>query len=140
MRQLFTLAAKKGGAAALAAVALAAVTLSLAPPAGGRAAANPAADGGPLVVAITDGGMTPQQATIPAGLVHLRVENRRAEAGALTVRVARGDGSLVRDIILPQNVREAATELELSAGSYTLTETAHPSWSCQITVQISTAE
>jgi hypothetical protein len=140
MRQLFTRATtKQRGAPArgalFAAAALAAMVILLGQPAGGHTAlAHPAPDG-PLVVALTDGGLTPSQATAPAGLVHLRVENRRAGSAAVTLRVTRDGGALVRDIQLPEGSREAATELELAAGTYTLIEVGQPSHSCQLTVQ-----
>ena len=120
---------------ALAAGVLAALLILLGQPHGGRAALSAAAPDGPLVVTISDGGMTPSQATAPAGLVHLRVDNHRTNTEALTLRVTREGGALVRDIQLPEGSHEAATELDLAAGSYTLTEAAHPSWTCHLTVQ-----
>jgi hypothetical protein len=62
------------------------------------------------------------------------VENRRTGSEALTLRVAREGGALVREIRLAEGAREAATELELGAGTYTLSEASHPSWSCRLTV------
>jgi hypothetical protein len=120
---------------ALAATVLAALLLMAGQPRGGRAKLTTPAPDGPLVVAITDAGVTPAQATAPAGLVHLLVENRRESREALTLRVAREGGALVREIRLAEGQREAATELDLAAGTYTLSEAAHPSWSCRLTVQ-----
>ena len=136
MRQRLTGEKKKGGAPARAsalAAALAALLLVFGQPAGGRS--STAAAAGPLVIAITDAGLTPSQATARPGLVHLRVENRRESPGALTLRVVREGGALVREIRLPEHVREAATELEVAAGSYMLSEAAHPSWTCRLTVE-----
>ena len=140
MRQLLARAKSRGTvparAASLAAVAaVAAAAILLAHPAAGRAVAvrTPAAE--PLVITITDAGLTPAQAASPAGLIHLRVENRTSGEAPLTLRVARAGGAQVRDIGVPARGGEVATELELGAGSYTLTEVTHPSWSCQLTVQ-----
>ena len=138
MRQLLGCAKGKkvspARAASLAAAAdVAAVLLSYPMPRHAALVRNSVA--GQLVVTITDGRMTPAQATAQAGLVHLRVENRAAGESPLTLRVTKAGGAQVRDIGVPARGGEVATGLELSAGPYTLAVVGQPPLACQLTVQ-----
>lgn len=138
MRQLLARAKNKGvlpARAASLAAAIAAAVVLLGHAAGGLAAPARGVAAGQFVVTITDAGLTPTQATAQAGIVHLRVENRATGDEPLTLRVARAGGAQVRDINVPARGGEAATELELGAGTYTLAVVGQPSLTCQLTVQ-----
>jgi hypothetical protein len=89
---------------------------------------------GQLVISISDAGMTPASATVSGGIVHLRIENSSGQA-AITLRLNREGGSLVREIIIPEGTRELSTEVELGGGQYVLAEASHSSWTCALTVQ-----
>lgn len=137
MRQLIARGKGKrasAGRAASLATAVVAVAALLGHLAAGHPASARTPAVGQFVVTITDGGMTPAQATAQAGIVHLRLENRTAGEVPLTVRVARSGGAQVRDITVAAR-GEVATELELGAASYTLSVVSNPSWTCQLTVQ-----
>lgn len=89
-----------------------------------------------LTITISSQGITPDSATVSSGIVHLFVENP-SEIESLKLRVTRASGELVREVTLPVKAKEWATELELSAGQYTLSVADNATLSCQITVQAS---
>jgi hypothetical protein len=97
---------------------------------GGEQAAAPTQ----LTITISSQGMTPATATVRTGIVHLFLENPNG-IESLKLRVTRGSGELVREINVPNRSAEWATELELSAGQYVITEANNPSWTCQLTAQ-----
>jgi hypothetical protein len=94
--------------------------------------ATPAA--GELFITINDAGMTPTSATVSGGIVHLRIENNSGRE-AITLRISRESGGLVREVSMPEHTRELNTEVEIGAGRYVLTEASTPAWACQLTVQ-----
>jgi hypothetical protein len=87
-----------------------------------------------LSITVSNQGMTPASATVSSGMVHLMVENRSGQENLL-LRVSRESGELVREISVTGKGQESATELELSAGQYALTETSNAAWTCRITAQ-----
>jgi hypothetical protein len=78
--------------------------------------------------------MTPANATVSAGIVHLLIENK-TNLETLKVRVTREGGALVREINVSNKDEERATELELASGQYVISEASNTSWVCHITAQ-----
>jgi hypothetical protein len=87
-----------------------------------------------LTITISTQGMTPSSATVSAGIVHLKIQNQ-SNNDQLTLRVSRESGELVREVTVTAKGGEWATELELSAGQYVITEASNTSWTCHITAQ-----
>lgn len=89
---------------------------------------------GQVTIIVSDAGMTPASATVNGGIVHLKIENSSAR-NTLTLRISRESGSVVREIVLPDGIRELSTEVEIGAGQYVVTETSNTSWNCALTIQ-----
>lgn len=89
---------------------------------------------GQLTITVSNTGMTPTSATVNGGIVHLKIENSSTRE-IITLRINRENGSLVREIVLPEGTRELSTEMEIGAGQFVLTDSSNTAWSCQLTVQ-----
>jgi hypothetical protein len=87
-----------------------------------------------LTITINNQGMTSASATVSAGIVHLLIENK-SNLETLKVRVTREGGAVVREINVSNKQEERATELELAAGQYVISEASNTSWVCHITAQ-----
>lgn len=85
-----------------------------------------------LRIELGDGGFTPAAVQHAAGTFAIAVENS-AIAGEYTLRLKAEDGTILKEIQVQKG--SAAWTVTLSAGQYTLIETSHPQWLCQITVQ-----
>ena len=87
-----------------------------------------------LVITVSDAGMTPTSASASRGIVHLKIENSSAR-DSITLRISGESGAVVREIALPEGVRELNTELEIVAGQYVVMEMSNTAWGCALTVQ-----
>jgi len=87
-----------------------------------------------LTITVSSQGMTPTNATVGTGIIHLLVKNN-SNVEPLHLKVTRESGELVREMTAPNNSNEWAIELELSAGLYTISEASNTSWNCHVTVQ-----
>jgi hypothetical protein len=89
---------------------------------------------GQLTITISNTGISPTSATVSGGIIHLKVENSSSR-NTLTLRISRENGSLVREVVLNEGVRELSTELEIGAGQYVVTDASISTWSCALTIQ-----
>lgn len=78
-------------------------------------------------------GFTPNQVSHAAGQFQLKVKNQSG-AAEVTLRLSDAQGNKVTEAKLTEKVKEWSMPLELAAGSYTLTEVNHSSWTCAVTV------
>lgn len=79
-------------------------------------------------------GFTPSQVSHAAGRVSLLVKNQSG-LGEVTLRLSRAGGEKVTEVKLTEKVRAWSGSFELAAGTYTLSEAAHPEWSCSIVIE-----
>jgi hypothetical protein len=77
-------------------------------------------------------GFKPAQVQRAAGTFAIAVENS-VISGDYTLQLKAHDGTVIKEVQVQQG--SAAWTITLAAGDYTLTETTHPQWLCQITVQ-----
>lgn len=96
-------------------------------PAGAQATADT------LVTTLTAAGFTPNQLSRAAGRLNLRVQNRSGQK-EVTLRLSTSGGEKVTEAKLTEKVRDWTAPVELAAGTYTLTEAAHPEWTCRIEI------
>ena len=96
------------------------------------AAAGARAQTGQIEVRVTDSGFTPAEATAAPGLVHLSLVNGSG-AETVRIRIAREGGAQIREVKIEGEGAALSTELEATAGVYTLTEVAH-GWVFRLTV------
>lgn len=87
-----------------------------------------------LTITINNQGITSASATVSAGIVHLLIENK-SNIETLKVRVTREGGAVVREINMSNKEEARATEMELAAGQYVISEASNTSWVCRITAQ-----
>lgn len=86
----------------------------------------------PISVRVTDSGFAPAEASTAPGLVHLSLVNGSG-AETVKVRIAREGGGQIREVSVEGEGAALSTELEASAGVYTLTEVGH-GWVFRLTV------
>lgn len=98
-----------------------------------RQSAPPQAPSDWVQTALTPSGFTPNEVSHAAGQVSLLVKNRSGQA-EVTLRLSKAGGEIVTEVKLTEKVRAWSGSFELAAGSYTLSEAAHPDWTCRIEV------
>lgn len=78
-------------------------------------------------------GFTPNQVGHAAGRFELKVNNQSGE-GVVTLRLADEVGNKLSEAKLTSKVKEWAMPVDLQAGSYTLSEVGHSSWTCAVSI------
>jgi hypothetical protein len=106
---------------------------SVSPAAGTPAVAAAQAQADPLVTTLTAAGFTPDRLSRAAGRFNLRVRNRSGQR-EVVLRLSNSAGEKVTEVKLTDKVREWTAPVELAAGAYTLSEAAHPEWTCRVEV------
>lgn len=87
------------------------------------------------VITIHSTGFLPAAITRPQGLFVLAVENRSGlQVVQLRLDHEAGAGARLRDVQMPRNKHDWKDALDLTPGSYILTEAYHPEWVCKITI------
>jgi hypothetical protein len=86
-----------------------------------------------ILITVKPDRIEPAQLTLPAGEYLLVVENRSGVRDT-TFRFDTGAGQRLVEVHDPLRRLDWRRQLDLGAGSYTLSEAAHPQWSCRITV------
>ncbi|MBV8856147.1 MAG: hypothetical protein JOZ02_04220 [Acidobacteria bacterium] len=102
---------------------------------GMNAPAAPAAQAqaDPLITTLTATGFSPNQLSRAAGHFNLRVRNQSGLREAV-LRLSNSAGEKVTEVKLTEKVRDWTAPVELAAGAYTLSEVAHPEWTCRLEV------
>ncbi len=83
-------------------------------------------------LSLSTSGFDPAEATRPAGPVAIMVENVNI-SGEYTLQLKAENGTVVKEVTVQKGSTGWADVLQ--AGSYTLTEAAHPQWVCHIIIQ-----
>jgi hypothetical protein len=96
-------------------------------------AGPPAAQADTVVTALSPSGFTPNQVSHPASAFNLKVRNQSGEH-QVTLQLSDADGKKVAGARLTEKVGEWSAPLNLTAGTYTLSETSHPNWTCTVNV------
>lgn len=78
-------------------------------------------------------GFTPNQVSHTAGRFELKVKNESGE-GVITLRLADAAGNKLSEAKLTGKVKEWSLPLDIAAGTYTLSEASHSSWTCSVVV------
>jgi hypothetical protein len=86
------------------------------------------------VIRLLTSGFNPTQVSGASGQYRL-VMTRPSRDEEVVLQLKTATGELVQEIEMPQEKADWTTLIELEAGSYTLTVSNHPQWTCQITVQ-----
>jgi hypothetical protein len=101
-------------------------------------AAVPAASGQAqlekVVTIVRSTGFEPNSVTRTGGHFLLVVANRSG-ANELAFVLKRQSGEVVQQMSAPAGTLEWSREINIPAGTYTLTEANHPAWTFQITIQ-----
>lgn len=79
-------------------------------------------------------GFDPSEVRPQSGRFFLSIDNRSG-AGELVLRLSRLDGTQIRELKIPGGGGDWSEALDLSAGTYKLTEANHSSWICTIIIQ-----
>lgn len=85
------------------------------------------------LVTILPTGFEPKTLTRPMGKFFLFVDNRSG-LDSVTVRLDPVTGNRLVDVTTPRAKLDSVHFLDLTPGTYKLTEAAHPQWLCTITV------
>ena len=85
------------------------------------------------VFTLTPTGFEPAEATLPAG-DYLLVFNNRTGLDEFALRLDREGHGTVREVRPPRRKRVWRGLLNLTPGSYVVTETSHPEWALRLTV------
>jgi hypothetical protein len=85
------------------------------------------------LVVLGPNGFEPVSVTRPAGQFLLAVDNRSG-IGDASLRLDREAGERLREVRVPKATPDWNTVVDLTPGTYVLTEADHPSWSCRITI------
>jgi hypothetical protein len=85
------------------------------------------------VLTLTSHGFEPNTLVRPAGQFVLIVQNR-ATVEAIELTLDRVAGARLRDVPVPRTKYDWNDLFDLTPGQYKLSEAAHASWSCQITI------
>jgi hypothetical protein len=85
------------------------------------------------LITVKEHGFEPRQITRRQGLFLFAVDNRSG-LEAISLRLEKADGSLVRQMDIHASNPDRRDVLNLPAGDYVLTEAGNPQWLCQITV------
>lgn len=81
---------------------------------------------------LTSNGFTPNEARHAAGRFAIAVENS-ALSGEYTLRLKAEDGTVLNEFQVQKG--SSAWTVTLQTGTYSLTETDHPQWTCRIVIQ-----
>lgn len=103
-----------------------------APPAGVAAARGQEVE--ELTLTLRPEGFTPAEVTRAAGRYQLSVDNCTELKEEFAFRLSRDGGSLVREMRVERGTVDWSELIDLTAGSYTLTETRHTEWVCRLTI------
>ena len=85
-----------------------------------------------LRIELTSSGFTPNEVQHAPGTFAIAVENS-ALSGEYTLRLKAEDGTILQEFRVQKG--SSAWTVTLQTGTYTLTETDHPQWTCRIVVQ-----
>jgi hypothetical protein len=85
------------------------------------------------LITVKEYGFEPRQITRRQGLILFAVDNRSG-LEAISLRLERADGGLVRQMDISASSPDRRDIFNLPAGDYVLTEAGNPQWICQITV------
>lgn len=85
-----------------------------------------------LRIELTSSGFTPNEVQHAPGRFAIAVENS-ALSGEYTLRLKAEDGTILQEFRVQKG--SSAWTVTLQTGTYTLTETDHPQWTCRIVVQ-----
>jgi len=83
-------------------------------------------------IELTSSGFAPNEVQHASGTFAIAVENS-ALSGEYTLRLKAQDGTILHEFHVQKG--SAAWTVTLQTGTYTLTETDHPQWTCRIVVQ-----
>ena len=86
-----------------------------------------------LLLTIRPTGFDPAEITLPAGEYLVIVRNSTG-LDEFALRLDRDAGERLHDVRMPRYKRRWKQVVSLSPGSYVVTETNHPQWTCRITV------
>jgi hypothetical protein len=89
---------------------------------------------GVMVIKITPLGFEPAEVTRPAGRYLLGVYNRSG-LREVVLRLDRVTGNRVHEVRVPREKLDWRALVDLTPGSYLLTEANHPQWSCKLTIR-----
>jgi hypothetical protein len=103
------------------------------PPAGskGHLAQDPMQE---ISLTLSSSGFNPAEVRPQSGRFLLSIDNRSG-ASDLVFRLSRPDGTLIRELRMSGAGGDWNEAFDLSAGTYTLSETNHSTWVCTIIVQ-----
>ncbi|HKY28765.1 MAG TPA: hypothetical protein VJM12_12570 [Pyrinomonadaceae bacterium] len=85
-----------------------------------------------LRIELTSSGFTPNEVQHAPGTFAIAVENS-ALTGEYTLLLKAEDGTVLREFKVQKG--SSAWTVTLQSGTYTLTESDHPQWTCRIVVQ-----
>ena len=77
--------------------------------------------------------MEPAQVKVPLGAVYIVVDNQ-STARDLQLSLDVEKGKQLRAVSLPRSKRTSHELYNLTPGTYILSETSHPNWTCRIVV------
>lgn len=87
-----------------------------------------------LTLTLRPEGFTPAEVTRAAGRFQLSVDNRTESNEELVFRLSREGGESVREMRAPRGTVDWSEIINITPGSYTLTETSHTKWVCRLTI------
>lgn len=87
-----------------------------------------------VALTLSSTGFNPQEVRPQSGRFLLSIDNRSG-ASDLVFRLSRADGTLIRELRMSGAGGDWSEAFDLSAGTYTLSETNHSTWVCTIIVQ-----
>jgi hypothetical protein len=85
-----------------------------------------------LRIELTSSGFSPNEVQHAPGRFAIAVENS-ALSGEYTLRLKADDGTVLNEFRVEKG--SSAWTVTLQTGTYTLTETDHPQWTCRIVIQ-----
>jgi hypothetical protein len=86
-----------------------------------------------VLLALRPEGFEPETLELPAG-EYLFVIRNRSGLDEINLRLTRGDTEHFREGRVPGRRRDWKQRVQLSAGTYRVTETGHQNWTCRIVV------
>jgi len=86
------------------------------------------------LITIRPAGFDPAEVSQSSERFVLAVDNKTG-LGALTLRITREGGELVREVRLSAEHPKWREKVSLSSGNYLLTEAGHADWHCRLTVK-----
>lgn len=82
---------------------------------------------------LTSSGFVPAEVRPQSKKFLLSLDNR-TDVKELTLRMARNDGTQIREIRVPGGGGDWSEQFELQPGNYTFSEVDHPNWVCLIVI------